>query len=86
MDKFDLIDHNKDNKIPTAEEVLNRDYMSTKENAIKAMIKFAKLHVEECKKEISELVNERLKDEAQIRDFLIDGSSILKTYSLENIK
>jgi hypothetical protein len=41
-------------KLPTAEEMLNRDYISTKENAIKCMIEFAKLHVEAALKEASE--------------------------------
>lgn len=31
--------------IPTAETILARDYASTKENAISAMVEFAKLHV-----------------------------------------
>ena len=56
------------------------------QESLKIMIEFAKFHVEACKKELAELVDERLKDESQIRAFLIDGSSILNAYPLENIK
>ena len=52
----------------------------------KDLIEFAKLHVEACKKELAELVDKRLENESEIRAFLIDGSSVLKAYPIENIK
>jgi hypothetical protein len=78
-------------KIPTAESLYYKTFVGLNiednESLIPdLMIEFAKLHVEACKKEISELVNERLKDESIVRAYLVDGSSILKTYPLENIK
>jgi hypothetical protein len=41
-------------KVPNAEEFLNRDYVSTKENAIQAMTEFAKLHVKAALKAAAE--------------------------------
>jgi hypothetical protein len=75
-------------KIPTAEEFLpkNENGKYSRNEVEKAMIEFAKLHVEACKKELSELVDKRLEGESEIKAFLIDGSSILFAYPLTNIK
>lgn len=82
-------------KIPTAEEVLNRDYTSTKENAIKAMIEFAKMHVKLALTQASEdgkisdnskyMTREELEYGA-VKKYHIDKSSILNAYPLTEIK
>jgi len=77
-------------KIPTAEEMLNRDYTSTKENAIKCMIDFAKLHVEAALKEASE--NAKIRYDysgntgSEYCDEFVDIDSILNSYPLDKIK
>lgn len=71
-------------EIPTAEEFINISPSNMRPSQM--MIKFAKLHVEACKKELAELVDKRLENESEIKAFLIDGSSILKAYPLTNIK
>jgi len=100
MKKFtDKINESVEEKIPTASEWLesfgaDADDMYYKQSVEEAMIEFAKLHVEACKKEISE--NVRVTDsvgEFLQRDELgfegdnyIDKNSILNSYPLENIK
>ena len=88
--------------IPTAEEFLknykndsdhyaDQDYSEGR--LIKALQEFTKLHIEECKKEVSE----KVKLKGWLRDFAyqflqesdsdgIDIDSILNAYPLENIK
>lgn len=76
-------------EIPTAEEVLNRDYTSTKENAIKCMIEFAKMHVEAALKEASEKADTIYVEEdgcATGDYYEVDKDSILNSYPLTNIK
>jgi hypothetical protein len=69
-------------KLPTAEEMLNRDYTSTKENAIKCMIDFAKLHVEAALKEAVK----HLPYDDKMNQSLLDERAILNSYPLEKIK
>ena len=61
----------------TAEEFLNRDYTSTKENAIKAMIEFAKYHVEKALKQASENAEVNVLD---YNDYEVNKESILNAY------
>jgi len=42
----------------TAKEFLNREYMSTSDNAISAMIEFAKMHVEAAKEQFKIVFSE----------------------------
>ena len=87
-------------EIPTAGEVLNRDYTSTKDNAIKCMIEFAKMHVEAALKKASKNAKASLGKDwisrkeqeihpGQLVDTIIikvDKDSILNSYPLTNIK
>jgi hypothetical protein len=83
-------------RISTAEEFLKRDESGVfnEVDITQSMIEFAKLHVEACKKEISEKakvsdnVSEFLqRDELGFEgDTYIDKYSILNAYPLENIK
>jgi hypothetical protein len=87
--------------IPTAEEFLknykndsdhyaDQDY--SEDRLVKALQEFTKLHLEKCKKEISE----KVKLKGWLADFAcefqesnsdgIDKDSILNAYPLENIK
>lgn len=87
--------------IPTAEEFLknykndsdhyaDQDY--SEDRLVRALQEFTKLHLEKCKKEISE----KVKLKGQLADFDckfqesnsdgIDKDSILNAYPLENIK
>lgn len=74
----------------TAEEILNRDYVSTKENAIQAMIEFAKLHVEAALEAASKKAT--IKDEvAHFQEgsymvSVVNKDSIVNAYPLTNIK
>lgn len=73
----------------TAEEFLNRDYTSTKENAIKAMIEFAKYHVEKALKEASENADmdyEFYQSSQEGSSGFIDKKSILNAYPTNLIK
>ena len=71
-------------KIPTAEEVLNRDYTSTKENSIKCMSEFAKIHVEAALKEASEkAVLNMIPTTTFGKNY---RKEILESYHLSNIK
>ena len=76
--------------IPTAEEILNRDYTSTKENAIRAMIEFAKLHVEAALKEASKKAKITYdysgNTGSEYCDEFVDKDSILNSYPLDKIK
>ena len=42
----------------TAKEFLNREYMSTSDNSISAMIEFAKMHVEAAKEQFKIVFSE----------------------------
>ena len=52
----------------------------------KAMIEFAKLHVEAALKEASDNVDYETDGQEHITDVWIDKDSILNSYSLDNIK
>ena len=67
----------------TAEDFLNRDYTSTKENAIKAMIEFAKYHVEKALKQASENAEVNVLD---YNDYEVNKESILNAYPTNLIK
>ena len=80
-------------KLPTAEEFLrkNIDYVLSendcKEDVENAMIEFAKLHVEAALKKASKKA--KIIDvgiDYAIMEFVVDKSSILNSYPLENIK
>ena len=79
--------------LPTAEEFLrkNIDYVLSendcKEDVENAMIEFAKLHVEAALKKASKKA--KIIDvgiDYAIMEFVVDKSSILNSYPLENIK
>jgi hypothetical protein len=94
MKKFtDKLNESVEDKIPTANELFQEyhgfEADSSSRDIINLMIEFAKIHVEACKKEISE--------KAELTDFAyeflqegasdaIDKDSILNAYPLENIK
>jgi tRNA(His) 5'-end guanylyltransferase len=96
MKKFtDKINESVEENIPTAYDFLTNFTDEPDDDTIyEAMIEFAKLHVEACKKEISEKakvsdnVSEFLqRDELGFEgDTYIDKYSILNSYPLENIK
>lgn len=70
---------------------LTRDtHIGTAKNIKKAMIEFAKMHVEEALKQASEKVIVNMKDgmDYYYEDYIegIDKASVLNAYSLENIK
>ena len=80
-------------KIPTAEEVCNKQFFGFKGElwvgVHKAMIEFAKLHVEAALKEAGEnafITNHKptLEDDRVYKK--IDKDSILNAYPLDNIK
>lgn len=66
----------------TAEEILNRDYVSTKENAIQAMIEFAKIHV----KAALEAAVENVECDCVQSTAVVDYDTIREAYPLTNIK
>lgn len=82
---------------PTAEETLNRSVPQKyfwlemnhitnncpNEYILSAMREYAAAHVEACKKEIAEKVNETLKDFSGLE---FNRDSILNSYPKENIK
>jgi len=96
MKKFtDKLNESVEENIPTAYDFLTNFTDEPDDDTIyEAMIEFAKLHVEACKKEISEKakvsdnVSEFLqRDELGFEgDTYIDKYSILNAYPLENIK
>ena len=78
-------------KIPTAKLILTGketyelEYPTvSKSDALESMIEFAKLHVEAALKEASEKANLKYGETPGTEE--IDKNSILKSYSLENIK
>jgi hypothetical protein len=89
-------------RIPSAEELLNRDYTSSKENAIQAMTEFAKLHVKAAleaaaenaliKKDSYPLFSEPKTEMNKMFNYpnrtshYIHGPSILNAYPESNIK
>jgi hypothetical protein len=84
--------------IPTAEQIVIDNFMEVESGFSyeyslhdlqkifikKAMIEFAKLHVEQALKEASKKAKMRLEEYRD--DWYIDEKSILNAYSLENIK
>lgn len=84
-----------ENKIPTTEEMMKRGtgnflHCTDYEDAIEAMKKFAKLHVEAALKEAAEKA--KIKYEysgntgSEYCDEYVDQNSILNAYPLTNIK
>ena len=78
-----------ENKIPIAETLLKRGsgnfiHCTDYEDAVEAMIEFAKLHVEAALKQASEEAH--TKDVAYTDDVEVDKQSILNSYPLTNIK
>jgi hypothetical protein len=100
MKKFtDKLNESVEDKIPTAEDFLQNSltishfYDDKTENMVcfsddvqQAMIEFAKLHVEACKKEIIEKVEINDYDVHGQYSPDVDRDSILNAYPLENIK
>ena len=88
-------------KIPTAEEFLATsdefeviETRKQEEVVTKAMIEFAKLHVEAALKEASEKAVTDYEyagetgefDDISVYDYFVDKESILNAYPLENVK
>jgi len=82
-------------KLPTAEELILKtgsyefwdNFYVVKEEIKDAMIEFAKLHVEAALKKASkkaEIIDVGI--DYAIMEFVVDKSSILNSYPLENIK
>lgn len=92
MKKFtDKINESVDEKIPTAEEFMLDTLESMDQQEVeRAMIEFAKLHVESALKAAS--INAETKEEygnpydTDDRYYVVDKESILKAYPIENIK
>jgi hypothetical protein len=79
-----------ENKLPTAETLLKRGsgnfiHCTDYEDAVEAMIEFAKLHVEAALSNVDRLASLKCNNGKEFRDF-IDENSILNAYSLTNIK
>ena len=80
--------------MPTAEEFIRkyirdiggRDYsheIIDVEDAIEALIEFAKEAIKADRIELAKFVNKRLENESQIKAFIIDGTSIINAPNIE---
>ena len=89
MKKFtDKINESVDsNNLPTAYQFLTNFTDEPDDDTIyKAMIEFAKIHVEAALKAASDNVDYTTDGQEHITDVWIDEDSILNSYPLENIK
>ena len=75
-------------KIPTAEDFLpkNENGRYSRNGVEKAMIEFAKLHVEAALKDIEKKLFEALDDREYLEENVCDVIEEMRNYKLDNIK